>query len=78
MTSPKQRKRGLALLRAREEAAKLEHTIEEKLVETSTAPVVESVAVTKPKKSKTALVELKSQDQVLEQSKEEVKTSTKE
>lgn len=78
MTSPKQRKKGLAILRAREEANKLEETVVEKPVETPVASVVESVSVSKPKKTKAGLVELKSQDQVVEQSKEEVNTSTKE
>ena len=40
------------------------------------APVVVSEASPKPKKTKTGLVELKSQDQVVEQVKEEVKLST--
>jgi hypothetical protein len=40
------------------------------------ASVVASEASPKPKKTKTGLVELKSQDQIVEQVKEEVKLST--
>ena len=75
MTSPKQRKKGLAILRAREAAAQIS-VVEEKAVEAPPPPVVESVPVAKPKKTKAGLVELKSQDQVVEQVKEEVKTTT--
>lgn len=46
-----------------------------KPVEAPTPPVVESEA--KPKKPKNALVETKSQEQVVEQTKPEVKTETK-
>jgi hypothetical protein len=75
MTSPKQRKKGLAILRAREQSLE-QPVVEEKPVETPVAPVVELAPVAKQKKTKTGLVELKSQDQVIEQPKEEVKTST--
>jgi hypothetical protein len=75
MTSPKQRKKGLAILRAREQSEQ-QVVVEEKPVETPQAVVVESAPASKPKKTKSGLVELKSQDQVVEQLKEEVKTST--
>lgn len=89
MTSPRQRKKRLALFKAKqkqEELAKQNTVVATqqveikkqeptKLVEATTPPVVESEA--KPKKLKNALVETKPQDQVLEQNKEEVKTPTK-
>jgi hypothetical protein len=76
MTSPKQRKKRLAVLRAREQASTQEVTTDVKTVETQPPAVVESPTVPKAKKTKSALVELKSQDQVVEQEKEEVKTQT--
>ena len=81
MTSPRQRKKVAALLKLKKEKQQTEVVPETttKMAEPVAKPaeaVVESVPVAKPKKSKTALVELKSQDQVVEQVKEEVKNST--
>jgi hypothetical protein len=85
MTSPRQRKKRAALLARKK---KLE---EEKVQQSQQAPVVqkmepkveapppsvvESASLAKPKKIKLGFAELKSQDQVVEQPKEEVKTST--
>jgi hypothetical protein len=94
MTSPRQKKKRLAIKRMKE---KLEQKVvpdhkpivEEKQVPQLTVtspkplanppqPVVDSEAGQKLKKIKTGLVETKSQDQVIEQPKEEVKTQTKE
>jgi hypothetical protein len=92
MTSPRQRKKYAAFLRQKEqevkgsvqsskdtEAVKTEKVSVEQpatSVAASQQPVLESGAVAKAKKSKSALVEVKSQDQVVEQTKEEVKTPT--
>jgi hypothetical protein len=85
MTSPRQRKKGLAILRSIQEAAKSDPIIEavvvtdtEKPVDLQPPPVVESAPASKAKKTKTGLVETKAQDQVLEQNKVEVKTQVKE
>lgn len=90
MTSPRQRKKRLAALKLKqkreEELLKQKTAVpvtqtelkkEEpvKPVEVSAPPVVESES--KPKKVKNALVETKPQEQVVEQSKVEVKTETK-
>lgn len=90
MTSPRQRKKKLTILKLRKkrEQQSLKNNIVEekqpeikkqepaKAVEVAAPPVVESE--TKPKKTKNALVETKPQEQVVEQSKVEVKTTTKE
>jgi hypothetical protein len=94
MTSPRQRKKRLAFMKMKEnleQKAVSDHkpvveqkqvqeqkTQPEKTVAPTTTPVVESEVVQKPKKPKAGLVELKSQEQVVEQVKEEVKTPTKE
>lgn len=95
MTSPRQRKKALALLKLKEklqkETALLQHktvVVEKQAEQKKPEPpqtvanpppaVVESVVEPKPKKTKAGLVEIKPQDQVLEQPKEEVKTETKE
>lgn len=89
MTSPRQRKKRLALFKAKQKQEELvkQNTVvttkqveikkegPAKPVEAPTPPVVESEA--KPKKPKNALVETKSQEQVVEQTKPEVKTETK-
>jgi hypothetical protein len=91
MTSPRQRKKRLAAFKLKqkreEELLKQKTVVSEsqveikqeepvKLVEVPAVTVVESEA--KPKKTKNALVETKSQEQVVEQLKAEVKTETKE
>lgn len=94
MTSPKQRKKRLAFMKMKEnveQKAVSDHkpVVEqkqvqeqkaqpEKTVAPTTPPVVESEVAQKAKKPKAGLVELKSQEQVVEQVKEEVKTPTKE
>jgi hypothetical protein len=93
MTSPRQRKKRAIFLKMEKklEAAKEQHkpVVLEKQVEqkkpeppkpVATPPqaVVESDVGQKPKKAKPGLVEIKAQEQVLEQPKEEVKTETKE
>ena len=94
MTSPRQRKKRLALKKLKEkleQAAVLDHNpvvvqkqepqpkVEPpKPVATPPQAVVESDVGQKPKKAKAGLVEIKAQEQVLEQPKEEVKTETKE
>lgn len=91
MTSPRQRKKRLAafklkqkreeeLLKQKSAAIVAELEMKEKepvrSLEVPPAPVVESE--TKPRKTKNALVETKPQEQVVEQPKVEVKTTTKE
>ena len=93
MTSPRQRKKRALFLKAKEkaEAVKEQHKpvvvekqVEEKKPEPTkpVAPpppvVVESAVEPKPKKAKAGLVEMKPQEQVVEQPKQEVKTETKE
>jgi len=91
MTSPRQRKKRLAALKFKqkqeEQLLKQNMTLEVKDVEIKkeepampvevvATPVVESES--KPKKTKNGLVEMKAQEQVVEQPKVEVKTQTKE
>lgn len=83
MTSPRQRKKRLAMLKLRQKQQKsnteVNDTVAAVVVAPPPAPVVESVPATlKAKKSKVGLVELKTTDQVVEQKTEEVNTSTKE
>jgi hypothetical protein len=93
MTSPRQRKKRLVLKKLKERLekanvvehktvvveaqAKTEKTEPVKPVASVPPAVVESEVAQKQKKPKAALVEPKSQDQVVEQQKEEVKTQTK-
>jgi hypothetical protein len=93
MTSPRQRKKRLVLKKMKERLekanvvehkpvvveaqAKTEKTEPVKPVASVPSAVVESEVAQKQKKPKAALVESKSQDQVVEQQKEEVKTQTK-
>jgi len=91
MTSPRQRKKKLAILARRNKLEQLK--VEQPKVETKPEPavandppvVVESAATNKVKKlqTKNALVETKTEetkttDQVVEQPKQQVKTPTKE
>jgi len=94
MTSPRQKKKRLVIKRMKEKLEQNvvpDHKpiVAEKQVPQLTVaapkplanppqPVVDSEAGQKFKKIKTGLVETKSQDQVVEQPKEEVKTQTKE
>ncbi len=94
MTSPRQRKKRLAYLKSiqkNETKPATEHNLvvaekqvpvqkaqTEKVVAAPTAAVVESEVAAKPKKVKNGLAETKSQDQVVVEQKEEVKTQTKE
>lgn len=73
MTSPRQRKKRLAILKLRKKQQE-----QQKPVEAPKEVVVESLPVQKPKKLKVGLVEMKPQEEVVEQKKEEVKPSTKE
>lgn len=96
MTSPRQRKKRLALFKLKEKLKKetvvvvehkpvvVEKQVEEKksepakLVASPPPVVVESAVEPKQKKAKAGLVEMKPQEQVVEQPKQEVKTETKE
>lgn len=83
MTSPRQRKKRLRikLAKERKELANKQLKVEKEVVlpvAKQSEPVLESSTANKPKKVKNALVEVKPQDQVVEQSKEEVKTQPKE
>ena len=78
MTSPRQRKKGLILSKLREDTSPQQEIVPEKTVDAVADIVVDSSTVVKPKKLKTGLVELKSQEQVIDQEKEEVKTKTRE
>ena len=94
MTSPRQKKKRLVIKRMKEkleqkvvsdhkpivqEKQEPQLTVEApKPLAIPPQPVVDSEAGQKLKKIKTDLVETKSQDQVVEQPKEEVKTQTKE
>lgn len=95
MTSPRQRKKRLALLKLRKKQEEQKNLEQQKLtkqenpqpaqqqpvakpVDPTPPPVVESEATSKVKKSKIALVETKPPDQVLEQSKQEVKPAKEE
>lgn len=94
MTSPRQRKKRLAIKRLKEKVEQKELSNHKPVVVEKQAPpqavetpkpvasapqaVVDSEAGQKLKKAKIGLVETKSQDQVVEQPKEEVKSQTKE
>ncbi len=78
MTSPRQRKKGLILLKLREDVITQQEIVPEKTVDAAADIVVDSSTVVKQKKLKIGLVELKSQEQVIDQEKEEVKTKTRE
>jgi hypothetical protein len=81
MTSPRQRKKRLRALLAKQKKEVQVVAVETKpqpVVATPAAPVVESPNSMKAKKTKNALVETKPQDQVVEQTATEVNTSSKE
>lgn len=78
MTSPRQRKKRLKLIQARLKKVDKELTLSSKPLEVPPQPMVQSEVPAKIKKPKNALQELKPQDQVVEQQKEEVKIQEKE
>ena len=74
MTSPHIKKKKLLILKQKEKELEPVKSEPKKVVADPVVPVVESQTVTKAKKPKAGLVELKSQDQVVEQKQEEVKS----